>query len=80
MTVPIAVRRLHDRDRSGSWLLVFYGLPAFLGYLAGTGETGWRSVLALASLAISIWGFVEMGCLRGTVGPNEYGPDPLAKV
>jgi uncharacterized membrane protein YhaH (DUF805 family) len=25
----------------------------------------------------AIWYFVEAGCLRGTVGPNRYGPDPL---
>ncbi len=31
----------------------------------------------LGSFAISIWGFVEIGCLRGTEGPNQYGPDPL---
>ena len=24
----------------------------------------------------SIWAFIETGCLRGTVGPNTYGPDP----
>jgi uncharacterized membrane protein YhaH (DUF805 family) len=23
-----------------------------------------------------IWSFVEVGCLRGTVGDNAYGPDP----
>src|SRR6266487_727368 len=28
-------------------------------------------------LAISVWAFVELGCLRGTPGPNRYGPDPL---
>ncbi len=25
-----------------------------------------------------IWQFVEVGCLRGTLGDNNYGPDPLA--
>jgi uncharacterized membrane protein YhaH (DUF805 family) len=24
----------------------------------------------------SIWVFVEVGCLRGTEGSNQYGPDP----
>jgi uncharacterized membrane protein YhaH (DUF805 family) len=24
----------------------------------------------------AIWTFVECGCLRGTVGPNNYGEDP----
>ncbi|HXC54304.1 MAG TPA: DUF805 domain-containing protein [Rhizomicrobium sp.] len=27
---------------------------------------------------ISLWAFVELFCLRGTVGDNRYGPDPLA--
>ena len=34
-------------------------------------------VLHLVSFAITVWAFVELGCLRGTVGPNQYGPDPL---
>jgi uncharacterized membrane protein YhaH (DUF805 family) len=27
-----------------------------------------------------IWGFVEMYYLKGTSGPNRFGPDPLPKV
>ena len=34
-------------------------------------------MLSLAAAAIAIWAFVELGCLRGTPGPNQYGPDPL---
>jgi uncharacterized membrane protein YhaH (DUF805 family) len=29
------------------------------------------------SFAITIWAIVELGFLRGTIGPNRYGPDPL---
>jgi uncharacterized membrane protein YhaH (DUF805 family) len=25
-----------------------------------------------------IWALVELGCLRGTPGRNQYGDDPLA--
>jgi uncharacterized membrane protein YhaH (DUF805 family) len=28
-------------------------------------------------LGLAIWAFVWFGCLRGTIGPNDYGPDPL---
>jgi uncharacterized membrane protein YhaH (DUF805 family) len=35
-------------------------------------------ILNLISFAISIWALVELGFLRGTVGPNRYGPDPLS--
>jgi uncharacterized membrane protein YhaH (DUF805 family) len=34
-------------------------------------------ILALASFALTIWGFIEIGCLRGTAGSNTDGPDPL---
>jgi uncharacterized membrane protein YhaH (DUF805 family) len=65
------------------WLLVYYGLPPVLGQLAkaawfaGAVGTALQYVLALAGFALTIWGFVEIGCLRGTTGPNTYGPDPL---
>jgi uncharacterized membrane protein YhaH (DUF805 family) len=26
----------------------------------------------------AIWELIEVGCLRGTVGDNRFGPDPLA--
>ena len=84
----IHTERLHDRDKSAWWLLVFYGLPAVLGHLgnhlenavwfAGAAGTLLQYLLALAAFALSIWGFVEIGCLRGSDGSNKYGPDPLA--
>jgi uncharacterized membrane protein YhaH (DUF805 family) len=75
--LAIAVKRLHDRNKSAWWLLVFYLVPAILqGVGQQTGDvTG--SILLVAGFAITIWAFIELGCLRGTVGPNQYGPDPL---
>ena len=76
-------RRLHDRDKSAWWLVVFYLVPAVLGQLAktawfaGAAGTVLHYIVALASFALTIWGFVEIGCLRGTAGSNTYGPDPL---
>ena len=34
-------------------------------------------IVLLVVAPLSIWAFVELGCLRGTSGPNRYGPDPL---
>jgi uncharacterized membrane protein YhaH (DUF805 family) len=34
---------------------------------------GLHYILALAAFALSIWGFVEIGCLRGSAEPNRYG-------
>lgn len=74
--IAVGIKRLHDRDKSGWWLLLFYLLPAVLSGI-GT-ATGMETIFSLASLAVSIWMIVELGFLRGTSGPNQYGPDPLA--
>jgi uncharacterized membrane protein YhaH (DUF805 family) len=72
------VKRLHDRDKSGWWILLFWFGPSLLGGSNQTMEDSPVSlVLALIGLGIAIWGFVELGCLRGTRGPNQYGSDPL---
>jgi len=87
--ILVGIKRLHDRDKSGWWLLLFYIVPGVLfGIGAGimlfglvadsSGLGGAASIFFLAGAAIILWAFVELGCLRGTVGPNQYGPDPLA--
>ena len=86
--LAVGIKRLHDRDKSGWWLLVFYVVPGILITIAliigiygvateSMGNLGTATLLGLASLAIGVWAFVELGCLRGTVGPNRFGPDPL---
>jgi uncharacterized membrane protein YhaH (DUF805 family) len=75
-SIAVAIKRLHDRDKSGWWLLVFYVLPGVIGNIGA--YTGVDFVFQLASLALSIWALVELGFLRGTSGRNQYGPDPLA--
>jgi uncharacterized membrane protein YhaH (DUF805 family) len=76
--------RLHDRGKSAWWLVVFYAVPGMLGHLAkaawsaGAAGTGLHYTLALAGFALSIWGFVEIGCLRGDAGSDRYGSNPLS--
>lgn len=79
----IYVKRLHDRDKSAWWIIPFVILPSLLRGIgdafSGTPDspTGVGALLSLISLPLSIWAFVEIGCLRGTVGSNRFGPDPL---
>ena len=45
------------------------------------GYTGWLIVLALIpflNLLYLVVALVCLGCIEGTRGPNQYGPDPLA--
>jgi uncharacterized membrane protein YhaH (DUF805 family) len=51
--LAVSVRRLHDRDKSG-WFILLYFIPL------------------VGMIILLIW-----YCMRGTVGPNRFGPDPL---
>jgi len=82
----LIIKRLHDRDRTG-WWVVWHFLTMLLAMIlikvaiATPKEQAplWY-VLAgsagIAAAAISLWLFVEIGLLRGTQGPNRFGPDP----
>ena len=80
--IAVGVRRLHDRDKSGWWLLLFYGLPQVLDLVAEltTEDSPAWWMLQTPSAAIQLWALIELGFLRGTAGSNRFGPDPLAKA
>lgn len=40
-------------------------------------KSAWWMLIILIPVVGWIWAFVESGCMRGTVGPNLYGDDPL---
>lgn len=85
--LALSVKRLHDRDRTG-WWVVAQVLAVFLAAISvivaiamATGQMPIWYVVAVAAclvaMVLSVWLFVEIGFLRGTKGPNRYGPDPL---
>ena len=55
--LALAVKRLHDRNRS-AWFLATILIP-------------------IAGIVFAIWVIVEVWFLRGTVGPNRFGEDPV---
>jgi len=76
-----AVRRLHDRNESGWWIVPFFIAPILLSNVGDwLGDSYPADFLMLVMIALSLWGFVEILCLRGTRGPNRFGPDPQAPV
>jgi uncharacterized membrane protein YhaH (DUF805 family) len=77
INLAIGAKRLHDRDKSAWWLLLFYAAPGILSTAGSQMEDVGFIILHIISFSISVWAFVELGCLRGTPGANRYGPDPL---
>ena len=80
----VALKRAHDRDLPVWLLWIFFGAGAVLDLLTVLELTGTEDQPNLLSLAIAVpfavFGFallIELGFRRGTVGPNQYGPDPL---
>ena len=80
------IKRLHDRDKSGWWILVFLIAPALLGNIVDRIDdesyvaTALALSLAYAAFSLKAWGIVELLFLRGTHEPNQFGPDPLAPI
>lgn len=43
------------------------------------GKSGWWMLVGLVPYLGWVWALVELGFIRGTIGPNRYGQDPLAR-
>jgi uncharacterized membrane protein YhaH (DUF805 family) len=74
IVVAVASKRLHDRNKSGWWLLVFVLTPLVVG---GVGAIARSDALLVVAFAFHFWSFIELGCRRGVAGGNRFGPDPL---
>jgi uncharacterized membrane protein YhaH (DUF805 family) len=82
-TLAVQIRRLHDTDRSGWWIMIYWG-PAILSWIvnfAGAASQSTSLVMlgGLCSLLALIASIVLLvfWCLPGTNGPNRFGADPL---
>ena len=75
-TVGVTTRRLHDRDLSGWWQVLPLAavLPAIAGAVLGADGL---LVLAGSAAALASLGLLVVYVLKGTTGPNRFGPDPL---
>ena len=75
------VKRLHDRDKSGWWIVPFYIAPPLLHRLWDWLDNPHLALLvSTLAFGLSVWCFVELFCLSGAKAPNRFGPDPLAPV
>jgi uncharacterized membrane protein YhaH (DUF805 family) len=81
----IATKRAHDRDLPIWILIVFFGGGAMLDLLTvlqltGSDEqpSGLSLDIAVPFTVLLVALLIELGFRRGTIGPNQYGPDPVA--
>jgi uncharacterized membrane protein YhaH (DUF805 family) len=74
-----AVKRLHDRNKSGWWMVRLLIAPDVFNRLEDRLPDSYAvAVISVVALVLCIWCFVELFCLRGTGGANRFGADPLA--
>jgi uncharacterized membrane protein YhaH (DUF805 family) len=88
----LSLKRRHDKDNNGMDAIIYLALVAILLLIQALG-IGWETVtvgtvslptpsmwLNILSIAVGIYAIymlVVLGFLKGTAGPNQYGPDPL---
>jgi uncharacterized membrane protein YhaH (DUF805 family) len=88
--IAILVKRIHDRDKSGwlAWLLygplivaLIFTIIAIVAFAYSDNAVWAPGIVAglawLVAVVVGIWFFIEFGCLRGSIGSNRFGPDPV---
>jgi uncharacterized membrane protein YhaH (DUF805 family) len=77
--LAVSVKRLHDRDRSGWWMMLFFVVPGLYKQFEHRLPDSWFMLqISFAVSMFMLWGAVEMYVLKGTGSANRFGPDPLA--
>jgi uncharacterized membrane protein YhaH (DUF805 family) len=71
----IGVRRLHDRGRSGFWIVPYYAaFPVVLLGLFGPESFGAAGMTVIGiALAITVWSVIDLGILKGKGGEDPGG-------
>jgi uncharacterized membrane protein YhaH (DUF805 family) len=77
--VAIGIARLNDRDISGWWIVLYYGIPAAIvaGLVVAQPPIGAMGVGEVFTFYFLIWALIALGFRRGTPGPNRFGPEIL---
>ncbi|GLH78746.1 membrane protein [Bradyrhizobium sp. SSBR45G] len=76
-----AIKRLHDRNKSGWWMAPLFVVPGlFNQYADRMPGTTLPMIVGGAATLLSLWGFVELYCLAGSPSTNRFGSSPLPEV
>jgi len=82
--LAVTVKRLNDRGHpawiAAIWLASIFAswLSAYLGLLTDPATRGGlEQALLVITPIVNLWFFIDLWILRGELGPNRHGPDPL---
>jgi uncharacterized membrane protein YhaH (DUF805 family) len=89
-SIAISIKRFHDRDMSGWWVLWFimltiilifllFGLPTSGSLFGDAGPSILTWLIISTAVIVQIVQFIILAFLPGKHGENKYGPDPLEK-
>lgn len=83
----VVVKRLHDRNQPGYFAAYFFGVQILKTFadLFGLTTTNFLAMstpdyLFLIMYIPIFWVGIGLAVRRGTVGPNQYGPDPIEAI
>lgn len=76
-----SIKRLHDRDRSGRWIVPFFFIPGLYKQFSDRLPDSYLVLpLALIVVVLLVWGCIEMFFLSGSRKTNRFGANPLLPV
>ena len=87
-TATVTVRRLHDTNRTGWWLLApvipgivfgFQTSQAILLEIFEVWEPTPTTLISISAFVVASAVLLIFTILPGTCGPNRYGPDPYGE-
>ena len=82
MLIPFGIVMAVDNTAAMIVLVVLCLPMIYVSFAVGAkrwhdrNKSGWWNLIGMIPYVGSIWVFIECGCMRGTKGPNNYGPDP----
>jgi uncharacterized membrane protein YhaH (DUF805 family) len=75
------IKRLHDRDKGGWWIIPYFVFPGLYSQFQDRLPDSYLIFpLPLGAILLMIAGFVEIYFLKGTPSTNRFGRDPLAPI
>ncbi len=77
LLLGIAGVRERPADIIVNLLLFWPGLAVSVKRWHDRGKSGWWVLVALVPVIGWLWALIENGFLRGTIGANRFGADPL---